>query len=61
MFTQIPLYELAVEYSDSLSWGTWTTLTTVTAASVASNVVVTDSIKTKSQRFYRLKVIERAP
>jgi hypothetical protein len=60
-FTLNPTYQLAVEYSDSLTSGTWANLTTVTASTVPSSLVVTDSIKTKSQRFYRLKVVGRVP
>jgi hypothetical protein len=47
----------AVELRDSLGIGGWVNLTNISPAIVATNVIVTDPVANRSQRFYRLELL----
>jgi hypothetical protein len=47
----------AVELRDSLGIGGWVNLTNISPAIIATNVIVTDSVANRPQRFYRLELL----
>jgi len=47
----------AVELRDSLDIGGWVNLTNISPAIVATNVIVTDPVGNRPQRFYRLELL----
>jgi hypothetical protein len=44
----------SVEYKDGLDSGSWSTLTNLGPQTISTNVLITDSLNSDSQRFYRL-------
>ena len=47
----------AVEFRDSLGIGAWVNLTNISLPIVATNMIITDRVANRPQRFYRLELL----